>query len=410
MKRKRLFRWLLLPGMMLSVLRGIAQDTFAYEAPLDTIAQAGFYKIILTPKVVAKCRQDLSDVRIRDPHGQFTPYVLQSDFPTLTGETFSEFPILPVKKEADSTGDVQIAHWSAGPIHSLLLYIRNISVRRNCTLSGSDDGHKWFVIKEHIPLEPSYADNMDYYIQRIDFPASNYRFFKIIQEEKGALPVNIFRAGVATQHAGSGRYRLTPAPEITQKDSSNHHSYITLTYHEPYLIEHLEVEIKGPALYKRKVRLFSKEDPSMDVTFDIDPANHSFQLPPTKGKILVMDISNEDNAPLVVSKVATSQLERYLLTWLQPGAGYRLLMGNAQAAAPTYDLKYFVDSVSREPVAIIPGRLLAVSKPAAPPAASKDRSGVMLWVIISIVLVLLVFLSIKMLKAIPGNQQKEDKQ
>jgi len=129
-----------------------------------------------------------------------------------------------------------------------------------------------------------------------------------------------------------------------------------------------------------------------------------------KARILTMDISNEDNAPLTISKVATSQLERYLLAWLQPGAGYRLLAGNVQAAPPAYDLKYFVDSVSREPAEIIPGVLLAVSKPAAPPAAAKDRSGVVLWVIISIVLVLLVFLSIKMLKAIPGNQKVQENQ
>src|SRR5437667_3888185 len=112
MKRKRLSRYLLLYGMLLLVFRSRAQDTFAYEAPLDTVGPAGFYKIILTPEVVARCKQNLFDVRIRDAHGQFIPYVLQSDFPTLTGESFSEFPILPVKKEADSTGDVQIAHWS----------------------------------------------------------------------------------------------------------------------------------------------------------------------------------------------------------------------------------------------------------------------------------------------------------
>jgi hypothetical protein len=408
MKRKKLFSYLLLPAMLLG-LRGSAQDTFAYEAPLDTVAQAGFYKIILTPDAVARCKQDLADLRIRDVHGQFTSYVLKSDLPIRAGESFSEFPLLPARKEADTSNDVQIANWSSGAIHSLLLYIRNISVRRSCTLSGSDDRQKWFVIREHIALEPESGDSVEYYIQRIDFPASNYRFFKIIQEDKGVLPVNILRAGIAIRSVANGSYRATPAPAVVQKDSSDHHSYITLTYREPYLVDQLEVEIVGPRLYKRKARIFSKEEPYSGVSVEIDPTHHTFQVPSFKSRVLILDISNEDNAPLIVNNVVTSQLERYLLAWLQPGTEYRLLAGNVKAEPPAYDLKYFIDSMSREPASIIPGTLQAVARPAPPPVV-KDRSSVMLWVIISIVLALLVFLSFKMLKAIPGKHQQEDKQ
>lgn len=410
MKRKKLFKYLLLSGMLLFFFRGRAQDIFAFEVPLDTVAQAGFYKIILTPDAVAKCKADLADLRIRDPHGQFTPYVLMSDLALRAGQSFSEFPILPAKKEADTSNDVQIANWSSGDVHSLLLYIRNISARRNCTLSGSDDRQKWFVIKEHIALEPASNDSEAYYIQQIDFPASNYRYFKIIQEDKGVLPVNILRAGIATQSLSHGSYRSTPAPQIAQKDSSDHYSYITLTYREPYIIDQLELDIVGPRLYKRKARIFSKDESYSGATFEIDPTHHSFQVPSYKSRVLILEISNEDNAPLVVNNVVTSQLERYLLAWLQPGTEYRLQAGNAQAESPVYDLKYFIDSMRREPLEIVPGTLQAVTKQAAPPVATKDRSNVMLWVIISIVLVLLVFLSFKMLKAIPGNHQKEDKQ
>jgi hypothetical protein len=125
---------------------------------------------------------------------------------------------------------------------------------------------------------------------------------------------------------------------------------------------------------------------------------------------LILDIDNEDNAPLVVNNIVTSQLERYLLVWLQPGTEYRLLAGNVQANAPAYDLKYFIDSVRREPGEIIPGALQAVVKPAALPVENKSGSGVLLWIIISIVLVLLIFSSFRMLKAIPKDHQKEDNQ
>lgn len=406
MKRKKLFNSLLLSGTLLFCIQGNAQNGFAYKASLDTIGKAGFYRILLTPRIIARCKEDLSDLRILDGHGQLTPYVLKSDFPSLNGESFIEFPVIP----GDSAGEVRISNWSGGAIHSLLVYINNNGVWRNWTLSGSDDGKKWFVIREHIQVGPTTDDNTDHTIVTMDFPVSSYRYFKITQEDKGVLPLHIYRAGIRTHQAGSRRYRETPAPLISQKDSSNHHSYVTLTFTEPYLVEHLDLEIREPKLYKRKARLLVKEDPYRDDRLSIDPASHAFEIPSIKVRTITLDIDNEDNTPLVIRKVETSQLERYLLTWLEPGVSYQLLVGNIQAQAPRYDLKYFVDTVSREPAELVPGVLEVASLPAAPPPVVKDRSGVWLWGIILAVLALLVFFSLKMLKAIPGNQQKEDKQ
>lgn len=372
---------------------------------MDTIQKAGFYRIILTPGIIARCKEDLYDLRILDGHGRVTPYVLKSDFPSLDGESFIEFPVLP----GDSAGEARMSNWSGGAIHSLLVYINNNSVWRNWTLSGSDDGKKWFVIREHIQIGPKVSDNTDHTIETIDFPASSYRYFRITQEDKGVLPLRIFRAGVRAYHAGSRRYRQTPAPAISQKDSSNHHSYVTLTFNEPYLVEYLDLDIKGPKLYKRKARILVKEAPYREDWLSIDPSGHAFEIPSIKTRAMTLDIDNEDNVPLVIGKVETSQLERYLLTWLEPGR-YQLLVGNRQAQAPRYDLKYFVDTVSGEPAEIVPGILKVVSSPAAPPAAVSDHSGVWLWGIILVVLAFLVFFCLKMLKAIPGDQQKENKQ
>ncbi|MBN9383059.1 MAG: hypothetical protein J0H74_20045 [Chitinophagaceae bacterium] len=405
MKRKKLFNSLLLSGMLLCFLQGKTQDSFAFRASLDTIEKAGFYRIILTPGIIARCKEDLSDLRILDGHGQFTSYVLKSDFPSLDGESFIEFPVLP----GDSAGEVKMSNWSGGAIHSLLVFINNNSVWRNWTLSGSDDGKKWFVIREHIQVEPRVSGNTDHTIETIDFPASSYRYFRITQEDKGVLPLRIYRAGVRAHHAGSRRYRQTPAPAISQKDSSNHHSYVTLTFDEPYLVEYLDLDIKGPKLYKRKARILVRETPYRDEWLSIDPASHTFEIPSIKTRTITLDIDNEDNAPLVIGKVETSQLERYLLTWLEPGK-YHLLAGSLQAQTPRYDLKYFVDTVSREPAEIVPGILEAVSSPAMAPVAASDHSGVWLWSIILVVLAFLVFFSLKMLKAIPGDQQKENKQ
>jgi len=393
---------------------GAVQDSFAYKAPLDTISQAGFYRIILTPEVLARCNRDLSDIRISHAGawpggpanatpGTFIPYVERTDFPTYHGESFIEFPILPAQKE-DSAGDVRIGNWSGGAVGSLMLQIGSSASVRNWTLSGSNDGQKWFAIKEHIQAIPPGSD-LPSYEMTLEFPKSNYHYFKIIQEDKGALPLNIIRAGIITQHAGVQRYRPVPSPVISQKDSSDHHSYVTLSFQDPYLVEYLKFYIKSPKLYNRQVSLLTKEDPSIHESLRLVPDQLSFDIATVKTRTITLDIDNEDNAPLVLDKVEASQMERYLLIWLEPGK-YELLVGDKHATMPKYDLKYFIDTVSQEPAALIPGALASISfQPSTPIKPSRDYKGVYLWAAIIVVLLLLIWLSLNMLRSIREPRQ-----
>jgi hypothetical protein len=106
-----------------------------------------------------------------------------------------------------------------------------------------------------------------------------------------------------------------------------------------------------------------------------------------------------------VEKVETSQKERYLLTWLEPGI-YELLVGDKHAPMPKYDLRYFVDTVSQEPAAILPGIPAAINiHPLTPIVKPHDNKGVYLWAAIVAVLILLVWLCLNMLKSIREPRQ-----
>src|SRR5258708_684172 len=102
--------------MILVAAAGRTQSSFAYQAALDTIKQSGFYKITLQPDLLAKCREDLSDLRIVDKEGKFIPYVLKSDLPLFTTQNFIEFPILFSGKLKDSSSEVVIGNGSASSL------------------------------------------------------------------------------------------------------------------------------------------------------------------------------------------------------------------------------------------------------------------------------------------------------
>lgn len=389
--------------MTLASARSHAQDGFSYRAELDTVRQAGWYKITLMPDLLAKCKEDLSDLRIRDSAGNPVPYVERSDLPVFTTENFSAFPILSNAQLVDSFTELVVGNTSTGNISSLLLVMKNVNAHRSAILSGSDDREKWFVIREHIELQEAGSDTADHFVQSISFPSSNYRFFKLILEDKGLLPVNILRIGITSRSLTIGKYLGVPFPALVQKDSSDKHSYITLQYRDRYRIDKLNLLLQGPPLFKRSVRVYDrgKNGDRFIAEAVLSPGMTSFSIPSVKTNSLLLDIANEDNKALLVQAVQTAQLNHYLLAFLQPGYGYSLLAGNEHAQAPEYDLKYFVDSLTKDPQEILAGPLQPV-RPGAPAIAPPhaDHSGLWLWGILSIVLLLLASLSYKMMKSI----------
>src|SRR5450432_1424778 len=217
--------------MVLICLCGRAQEGFAYRSELDTVTQAGFYRITLRPEMLAKCKEDLSDLRILDQAGNFLPYAVK----------------------IDST-----------------------------------------VNRDHI---------------------------------------------------------LVPYPGIAQIDSSDKHSYITLQYRDHYRIDGLFFVFKGPEVSRRNAFIYDQETGGnrLIARITLNPAHTSFPVTPVKSDKLLLVIANENEKPLILELVQTTQLNHYMLAWLEPGTGYVFVEGNANAQAPKYDLKNFADNLTKDP-------------------------------------------------------------
>ncbi|MBS1662939.1 MAG: hypothetical protein JST68_17975 [Bacteroidetes bacterium] len=298
MRRNRLFKRGVCLGAVLASLVCRAQTPIV-GAPLDTVRENGFYRVILPPDLIARCKADFSDLRLyRFNHG-FVPYVLKEGM-----------------------------------------------------------------------ADPLY------------------------------LPV--------------------PDPQIKQRDSSNKHSYISLQYADTYRIDKLSFIISHPALYKRKVRISNPDDSSgtpLEAITDIDPRDTVFRIPPVKAKRLLIDISNADNEPLIIDRVSSFQVPVYILTILEKGKEYELEAGDWSAVKPDYDLHYFTDSFKMPPYSIA-AKTIYYKKAAVGPARSLDdaaakikdsasgntRSGILLWSVIVLVLLLLIYISVKMVKAIAKKE------
>jgi hypothetical protein len=279
------------------------------RAMVDPITKSGFYRIVLPPQLVAKCRADLSDLRIYKPDGATVPYVLR--------------------------------------------------------------------INAHDRLNAGYL--------------------------------------------------ALPDPSIRRTDSGNKHSYYRLQYDDSYRIDRLSLMISDPILYKREVHIMAYRDSSdlVPVTsISIDPHDTAFRLPSVKARNLIIDIDNGDNPPLNITRVSSAQSGIYILTYLEyySRVGFQLQTGQGEYGPPNYDLHYFTDSLTRHPldVGLQPlqidtlhrARRDTVAKATAPtvhiqnPISAARKTGLLLWSILTVILLLLTYVSVKLAKAV-GKKEKE---
>ncbi|MBS1566029.1 MAG: hypothetical protein JST39_16695 [Bacteroidetes bacterium] len=385
---------------------GTAQKGFLYRAALDTVAQPGFYEIVLRPALAAQLQPGMQDIRIADANGRQVPYILKADIPSFSESRFREFPILSSRKEADKQTHVIIANNSGAALSELLLIIKNTDASRNVTLSGSDDSTHWYVIRENIALSHFFTTEGDHFVQALDFPLSNYRFFKVILNGKDLLPVNIVRAGVYEQSFINGRYLPLSRPRLLQKDSGDKYSYVFLRFDAAYFIDRLALQVSGPKFYKRTMWIYTGSIGAVQEvgSYIIQTDTPAVFNAGVKTDHLLLKIENDDNPPLHVDSVEAFQLNRYLYAWLEKGRGYSLLFGDSSATTPVYDLQYFKDSATGQ------ARLLSYAKPVYNKREEKAlvagaRSRWPIWVSLGVVSVLLLLLTAKMTRQI--NQRAE---
>jgi hypothetical protein len=118
-------------------------------------------------------------------------------------------------------------------------------------------------------------------------------------------------------------------------------------------------------------------------------------------KHLLLRIVNEDDQPVHVEAAQAIQVKHYLLAYLEKDKQYVLRFGNDTVYAPKYDLRYLEDSlVTYELPVVATGqrKALSVQQTAVFETYSiwKDRR--LIWAALAVVVVILGWMSVKMLK------------
>jgi hypothetical protein len=409
MKLKRRIKTAIVALLLLgNCFAALAQQSFKYRAGIKQIDSTGFYNINLDPLFIASGKPDLSDVRIIDSKNKFVTYISGDQLPKKNIRFYIGFPQVANKDEADTLTTFAIENTKAASVDHLWIRMRNTAVTRTVNLLGSDDQKNWYAIKENVLLKEADVNPEGNYEQLLSFPASTYRYIKIQVNDKNRTPISILQAGIYTQQLFIPQYTLLEGVNFTQKDSGKV-SYIKVSFPAPYLVNRLKLKISGSRFYKRGVSVFELNGKVNDLLTDtvVNSAGSQEIKLSAGSKTLLIEVRNEDNAPLKIDGVMAYQLNMSVISYLEKGENYSLLTGDKNASAPNYDLALFTDSIYRTPPEI--GHATIIANPLfKTKTVEPDKFPAWgIWVAVVAALLVLLTLTLKMTKEVNKKAQAE---
>ncbi|WP_153796407.1 hypothetical protein [Foetidibacter luteolus] len=381
---------------------GKAQQ-FGKKAALQPVTATGFYAIDINPQLSSFSTLDFADLRIADEQGQYQPYIIRSHVEHFFSRQSQPLPIIS-NTVTDSGKTVLIVENSQQQkLKEVTLVIRNAVVSRTANISGSDNRQSWFAIAENVNLESRFSDSADRYVQQFQFPLSSYRYFKIEINNGKNDALSIISAGHFTAVEGNQQaamYVSNPACDFIQKDSNNI-SCINVTQSASFHTDRIVLYVKGPKFFKRAVDIqaggmLHSFFISADTVFNFYPSSF-------KQRYFVIRIYNGDNPPLTVTRVATQQQHKQVVTYLEATKNYHLLLSDSLAVKPDYDLQQFADSIPADIKTLGFESIVDNNPPAAGlPSASAWKKW--LWPILIAVLAVLAMFTLRLLKDVQKKQ------
>jgi len=407
---------LILVSLLLSI--AVSAQNFKWKLAVDSVKQSGFHQLKLPTFVKSKLAKNYADIRLYNADNQEVPYILNTELPTQTQELFHEYKIIEKthnKKHAYTR--ILIHNPDSSEISSISLIIKNAEVRKWLKLNAGDDKKNWYVLKDRYIFHSINGLAGTSLIKVLNFPLSNYKYYELLISDYFDRPINVLKAGYFDQSIEMGKYSEIGDFTLSQNDSLEEKNTlfevqftenqvvdkVHFTFNEAgFFLRQAEILLRDSTQYrKRPTQYFYRSIKQFQLSsFD----ENTVLFDGFSGKKILIRIKNDDDKPLKISNLNIYQLNTYLTAELEQGQKYSLRFG-ADLAAPRYDLRFFQDSINKNLPTARLGKLQKIQHEKAKQAKPLIDPQV-LWLILALVIVLLAFMSFKMIKDMKKREQK----
>lgn len=345
-------------------LRGVEVSEWSHRQAVP-VERTGVLKFALPPATLDLARPRLEDLRLLDPAGQETPFVLEYAAPSTPPS--SQRPRSFRVTLADAFTQVLIETGATDVIAGVLLASPAAGFVKAARVEVSEDGERWDVIETGAPLFRQYGAEL--LTLRIERRAA---YIRVTIDDNRSRPIPFTGATLAVA-AVTQPPAAAPLPiRILRREEFAGETLLTLDLgarHVP--LAELEFSASDP-LFARNVTVTVRElrdDTAGErplargaiyrVAADGLAPRSQLRVPldfTAPSRELLAHIANQDSPPLLIEEVRATQRPVWLVFRAATAGAYTLLTGNATVAAPRYDLASLALPLRETtPTAIMPG-------------------------------------------------------
>lgn len=395
-----------------------------WEAAIPTVMADGFYKIPLSPQVLAKAKNQFNRLRIIEKSVEI-PFLIKTESAIILSNRIEDLPVVK-KKDQDSLGFIILENPNAIPLSSLLMKIKRVWISKKLKISGSNDRKSWFAVRSEFLLRafPTSENNDETTLSyQIDIPLTDYKFYKVQSDNRDDLSLNVFSVGYRTHDVKKGELLALPEPDMTEeKTDEASASLFKFSFKEPYIMNRLAFKIEKPRFFQRNARLYLSDprikSASKKRNGELDPTPLEFfklssndSLPAISLKnnsvtSFFVLIENQDNPPLKLVAVQAFQNRNFIQVYLEKGTNYTLKIGSSDLASPVYDLAAFEKKIDKNIPSLIIGEVRKGPGDSEKTKSSFFQTRYWIWLGLLIVAGLLIYMSLQMIKELKDNNLK----
>jgi hypothetical protein len=348
-------RALVVPCSLLSGLLTYAQPQ--WSAPLGPVERDGYYTIVLSPEVVGRSREDLSDLRLLDSTGKEVAYLVEREPPMYERSWMRSYKLLR-NERVNRTTIIEMEADSLATVDELLVRVRNARVSKRARITGSDDRADWYMIQDEC-FAVGDGDGATSVLRFVDLPLSDYRYYRIMLDDSLSAPVQVLDLGHSARARSEGRYTTIDGLSFTRTEDRST-TRIALHGGSPFSADRIVFDIRSDVPFHRQARFarhasYTTRENRRDVVRTSEYPLGDFTLTRTsRGKVqgpsVIVDtlfvlIDNGNDRPLGITGVRAYQLEERIIAKLSAGMRYTIATADPKANAPRYDIEQFRDSL-----------------------------------------------------------------
>lgn len=397
-------------------LIGYGQE-FQYSSPIKTSYSKGYQQIDLSPQLLGLLQPGFSDLRLLDSNQKEVPYILRKENLVSMASFFREYPIVINSPQPNGTSVIVFQNHRKETLQQINFVVKNTAVSKSARLSGSEDQENWFLIRDHITLHSLQNAQKTTELKLLDFPKSDYAYFKLEINDSNSLPIQFEKVGYYDYQSVAGLMSVTPMNIIALKDSTRI-SYVHLNLHSKTRVDRIRINVSGTEFYYRLAHFKLKKTRTTrkgkkQVYFEHigsyylnSNTENTFEINPINLQDLYMEIENGDDQPLRIDNVQTYLLKNYLVAELDPAISYTLAFGNTKIRTPKYDLQHFANNIPKD-IPTLPSSNLISTTIEEKEIQSNDwiNNKWLVWTAIGIVGIILAFISLSMIKEMSNKNE-----